>query len=205
MIHARILLKQLFIFAAAAVLASCAVQHPTSPTMQQPLDALQEWRVDGKLGFRSPEKNGSAWINWIQRQDAYDLRLTGPFGASATRIQGDSNFAVLSQSGREDIYAASGEELSEWLFGWQFPVAQLAFWAKGVPAREPPPQKVSTTPTGLLDRLQQQGWTLEYSNYRQEGPWALPGRIAGRKDAYAFTLVIHQWHLADDNVATPSP
>lgn len=197
MIRARALPKLLILLAAAWLLASCAVQRPVIPVAQQPLETLRDWRMDGKLGFRSPEKNGSAWINWVQHQDAYDLRLSGPFGASATRIQGDSNFAVLSQSGREDIYAASGEELSEWLFGWQFPVAQLVSWVKGLPAAQPQPQKITTAANGLLDSLQQQGWTLRYSNYRQEAGWALPGRIEGEKDAYAFTLVINKWHLPD--------
>ena len=203
MIRSRALPKLFFLLAAACLLASCAVQPPAPPAGQQPLETLREWRMDGKLGFRSPEKNGSAWINWVQRHDAYDLRLTGPFGASATRIQGDSNFAVLSQSGRDDVYASSGEELSEWLFGWQFPVAQLVSWVKGLPADAPPPEKIATTPAGLLDSLQQQGWTLRYSHYRQEGAWVLPGRIQGEKDSYAFTLVINKWHLPDDVTAVP--
>jgi len=198
MIRAGALTQLFILLAAACLLASCAVQQPVISAAQQPLETLRDWRMDGKLGFRSPEKNGSAWINWVQRQDAYDLRLSGPFGASATRIQGDSNFAVLSQSGRDDIYAASGEELSEWLFGWQFPVAQLVSWVKGLPAAEPAPQKIVTAPTGLLESLQQQGWTLQYSNYRQEAGWVLPGRIEGKKDPYAFTLVINKWHLPDD-------
>lgn len=180
----------------ALLLAGCATRPPLPPiTGEQQLKQLTVWRVEGKLGFRSPEKNGSAWIDWSQQGSAYELHLNGPFGAAATRIEGNGYYAILSQSGKEDIHAGSGEELTEWLFGWTFPVAQMTSWIKGLPAKKPKPGHVATTPGGLLESLEQKGWQLAYSDYHQEGEWILPGRIKGSQGQYAFTLVIKKWHL----------
>jgi len=188
---------RLFVIAALAFLvASCATRPPPLPVTDQRLHSLDRWRIEGKLGYRSPEKNGSAWINWLQSSDVYQLQLTGPFGAAATRITGDSQHATLSQSGRDDIHAPSGEELTEWLFGWAFPVRQMSSWIKGSAAPAPPPTSIALSPENLLSTLSQNGWQLTYSNYRQEGNWILPGRIQGSHSDYSFTLIINKWDLS---------
>ena len=193
---ARFYWRLVIVASLATMLASCATRPPQLPTTDQRLQSLDSWRMEGKLGFRSPEKNGSAWINWLQSKDIYQLQLNGPFGAAATRISGDSQHATLSQSGRDDIDAASGEELTEWLFGWAFPVAQMSSWIKGAAASAPPPMALTLTPENLLATLNQSGWQLTYSHYRQQGEWILPGRIQGTRGDYAFTLVIKQWDLS---------
>ncbi len=172
---------------------SACTTPPTRPTAAIGDPAtLQDWRAEGKLGFRSPQKNGSAFVRWQQQNAAYELQLNGPFGAGSTVIQGDDSYAVLSQSGRDDLFAASGEELSEQLFGWPFPVTEMTYWIKGLAA---PSSPATTTfdKAGLLTHLEQQGWQLEFSQYSAQGDWTLPGRIKGARDQYSFILVIKQW------------
>jgi outer membrane lipoprotein LolB len=182
------------IVAVAVLMASCASRPPVSlPGEAADPGALSSWRMDGKLGFRSPEKNGSAWVNWVQRGSAYQLQLNGPFGAASTRIVGDRDHAILSQSGREDIAAATGEELTEWLFGWAFPVSEMAWWIKGLPAPNTRVDKLTRAADGRLASLEQQGWSLVFSDFSEVDSWVLPGRIRGSRGPYAFTLVINTW------------
>lgn len=187
------LLKLLALALTALLLASCATQKVSPTAPDQSPTRLTTWRIEGKLGFRSPEKNGSAWINWSQDNNNYLMQLNGPFGAAATRISGDHNHAILSQSGREDVSASSGEELTAWLFGWPLPVEQMRYWVKGIAAPSPKPQSIVTTPEKLLSSLTQKGWHLVYSDYRQEGDWVLPGKIQGSQGDYSFTLVVKKW------------
>lgn len=173
-------------------LSACTTPPVRPPAATGDPAKLQDWLVEGKLGFRSPQKNGSAFVRWQQQSAAYQLQLNGPFGAGSTVIQGDDSYAVLSQSGRDDLFAASGEELSELLFGWPFPVAEMTFWIKGLAA----PSSPATTTfdnAGLLTHLEQQGWQLEFSQHSVQGNWTLPGRIKGSRDRYSFILVINQW------------
>jgi outer membrane lipoprotein LolB len=185
------LMRSLAVLFISILLTSCAVSPPATPTAQN-LHQLTRWQLEGKLGFRSPHKNGSAWIHWQQDHASYQLRLTGPFGAGATQIIGDERYAVLSQSGEQDLTAANGEELTAYLFGWPLPVTQMTSWVKGVPAQQPKPVS-ATWDQHTLSRMNQLGWQLEYSDYRAADGWVLPGRIKGSKGETSFVLVIKSW------------
>jgi outer membrane lipoprotein LolB len=175
------------------MLFSGCTTAPTSSTQvgRNPAE-LRVWAMDGKLGFRSPSKNGSAWVHWQQQNEIYQLQLTGPFGAGATRIEGGPDFAVLSQSGEPPLTAADGEALTARLFGWPFPVRHMTHWIKGLPAPKPAPMAESRE-QGNLTRLTQLDWTLEYSDYQTVDGWLLPGRIRGSWGDTSFILVIKSW------------
>ena len=184
----------------ALLLAGCASRPPAPETAhwephQRQMLALRHWQIEGKLGYRSPEQNGSAFVNWRQAEDVFDLSLTGPFGAGATRISGDRQRAVLQQQGRDEIRAATATELTEWLFGWPLPVEQMVDWVKGVPAPEPRQHLYAFNLAGQLETLEQSGWQLHFDNYRQVGDLVLPGRIRGSRGELAFTLVVRQWRV----------
>ena len=176
----------------ALIIAGCASQPGERATATADPAALEHWQVVGKLGYRSPDKNGRAWIDWRQQKDTYQVRLTGPFGAGATEIRGDGDSAVLSQSGEQDVTAASGEALSAELFGWPFPVTELRYWIRGLSA---PSSRADSTanPDGTLSTLSQRGWQLQFSDYGARERWRLPGRIRGHNGDYGFTLVIKTW------------
>lgn len=183
----------------ALAISACATRQPTPETSQwephqRALLELRHWQLEGKMGYRSPGESGSAFIRWQQQDDAFSLVLTGPFGAGATRIEGNQDIAVLSQSGKEDIVAPTPTELTQWLFGWELPVNQMIEWVKGVPAPQPAHQQIHFNPAGQLEQLEQQGWLLDFDKFQQVGQWVLPGRIRGNRGAVSFTLVIKQWH-----------
>ncbi|WP_461516794.1 lipoprotein insertase outer membrane protein LolB [Porticoccus sp.] len=181
-------------------LGACALHSPQpAPTVtdwdqhQQQLQQLQSWRLEGKLGYRDSRDGGSAWVNWQQSAEHFKLQLNGPFGAGATHILGDNNYAELQRSGKETIYAPSPTALTEQLFGWQWPVDQLQFWVRGIPAPNTPLAESHHNPDGTLASLDQAQWQLEFSGYQQVEHWILPSRIRGNNGEYSFTLVIKNW------------
>lgn len=182
------------------LLGGCAMQS-TQPTTiitdwdqhQQQLEQLQTWRLEGKLGYHDSRDGGSAWVNWQQSAENFKLQLNGPFGAGATHIIGDDHSAELQRSGKETIYAPSPAALTEQLFGWQWPVDQLQFWIRGIPAPNTPLVGSHHNPDGTLADLDQAHWQLEFSRYQQVDRWILPSRIRGNSGEYSFTLVIKSW------------
>lgn len=179
-------------------ISACATRQPAPETTlwephQRVLLELRHWQLDGKMGYRSPGQNGSAFIRWQQQDDAFSLVLTGPFGSGATRIEGNQDIAVLSQSGKEDIVAPTASELTQWLFGWELPVNQMVEWVKGVPAPEPAHQQMHFNLAGQLEQLAQNGWQLDFDRFQQVDQWVLPGRIRGKHGDVSFTLVINKW------------
>lgn len=193
---------QLLALALVALLSACAARPPAPETAhwelhQRQLLALRHWQLDGKMGYRSPGHNGSAFVTWRQGDDAFDLNLTGPFGSGATRISGDERLAVMQQQGRDDIRAPTAAELTEWLFGWPLPVEQMVDWVKGVPAPQPRHRQMHLNATGQLEMLDQAGWQLRFDNYHQVGDLVLPGRIRGSRGDVSFNLVIRQWQVQE--------
>tara|TARA_R110001592_G_scaffold320639_1_gene598665 strand:- start:16788 stop:17387 length:600 start_codon:yes stop_codon:yes gene_type:complete len=185
------------------MISACTTTQTAPPTINnweqhvRQLEQLDQWLLEGKLGYRDSKNGGSAWVNWNQQQDNFDVKLNGPFGAGATRIVGSNRFAELQRAGHEDITAKSSAALTELLFGWQWPVEQLQFWVRGIPAPGPLAIHVNHNHDGTLALLEQSSWTLTFSNYQKTGDWVLPGKIKGQRGDYHFTLVIKNWQLSE--------
>lgn len=160
---------------------------------QRQLAQLRRWTLEGKLGYQSPEHSGSALLQWQQQRQTFDLRLSGPFGIKATRIFGNDRHAELRQSGLTHYTAASASELTTYIFGWTWPVDELLYWIKGVPAPDTPVATQQFNEQGLLGSLQQSGWDLKFSHYQYAKNLFLPGKISGSSGDLRFTLVIKNW------------
>lgn len=164
------------------------------------LEQLDQWLLEGKLGYRDDKEGGSAWLSWNQQQNGFDVSLSGPFGAGATRIIGSSHYAQLQRSGHDTITASSPAELTEVLFGWQWPVEQLKYWIRGIPFPSSPEEAQHHNPDGTLAMLEQSNWVLQFSNYQKTGTWILPGKIKGQNGENHFTLVIKTWQPKDQSL-----
>lgn len=176
------------------LLAGCATPPPVPPTGEERSPrTLEQWSLKGKLGYRAPDDNGSAWLNWRQDGESWELRLHGPLGAGATRIRGDAQRAVLERAGAEPVVAANAAALSHRIFGWSFPVAQMRAWIRGLPAPDAPVASLERDDAGRLANLEQSGWQLSFEDYARHGHWQLPGRIRGQRGELGFTLVINEW------------
>ncbi len=153
---------------------------------------LTHWTLQGKLGVRAPAESGSGTLLWLQQQDQYDIRLSGPLGRGATRIQGSDAGVVLEIAGQPPATAASAEALLEQQIGWRLPVEHLLWWVRGLPAPDSP-SRLQLNPDSQLARLAQAGWTVEYSRYQQIDGLQLPQRLQLSGHDVLLTLVITRW------------
>ncbi|WP_321350626.1 lipoprotein insertase outer membrane protein LolB [Halopseudomonas oceani] len=156
------------------------------------LEPLDRWILQGKLGIRSPQESGSGTLFWLQRQRYFDIRLSGPLGRGATRIQGDRNQTTLEVAGHAPVSASSAEELVAQQIGWRLPVDHLLWWVRGLPAPNST-SRLQLDSHSRLGRLEQSGWTIEYSRYQQVGDLELPQRLQISGHDLLLTLVITEW------------
>lgn len=180
------------------LLAGCTTLQPPvdAPTQaqQKRLLAQKNWHITGKLGYKSADKGGSAWLDWQQTGPEFTLNLRGPFGAGATQIVGNHLGATLIRSGQEPLFANSASQLTDYLFGWQWPVEELLYWVKGLPAPGIPASEARFNDRHLLSGLRQSGWQLQFSNHQLTSDGLLvPGKIEGQYQQVSFTLVIKEW------------
>ena len=154
-----------------------------------PIDA---WQISGKLGIRSEQNSGSAIMFWLQRQDYFDIHLSGPLGQGSTRLTGRQGAVSLEIANRGIYQANSAEQLMQQQLGWSLPVDNLLWWVKGLPSPHSKSQ-VQLDNNSLLAELVQDQWRVQYLSYRTENGLQLPERIKLSGAGLDITLVIKEW------------
>ncbi|WP_299771254.1 lipoprotein insertase outer membrane protein LolB [uncultured Pseudoteredinibacter sp.] len=150
------------------------------------LNPLSKWRMRGKIGLRSPQQNGSGFIDWQQDGEQFRLQVSGPLGQGSTVIAGNKH--ELSIQGEEIIDNPQAQ--AEQALGWPLPQQQMPYWVRGLAA--PNTNSQSEWSEGLLQKLQQGGWDIEYLRYsRHRIP--LPEKIKLKRGDIQLTLVVKRW------------
>lgn len=193
--------RSLFLVMLVTVLSACTVAPPRGPTVgseqawrarQGALAALSAWSFDGRIGVTLGEQGWHANLNWQQRADGYDIRISGPFGQGVGLLHGDPSGVVLRTSDRKEARAADAESLMYAQFGWWVPVKGLGYWLRGLPD---PTQAAQTTldANGQLTHLIQADWDIRFTRYAQVAELALPDRLTLSNTKLKVKLVIDNW------------
>ena len=153
--------------------------------------ALDGWQIGGKVGIRAPRDSGSGSLFWLQRQDYYDIRLSGPLGRGAARLTGRPG-SVQLESSEGRFSAESPEALLARQVGWQLPVSNLLWWIRGLPAPDSK-SRVSLDAQSHLAQLEQDGWKIEYTRYGDFDGYMLPERLKLIGQDIEVTLVVKDW------------
>ncbi|GAA6150808.1 lipoprotein insertase outer membrane protein LolB [Pseudoteredinibacter isoporae] len=171
--------------------ANAPLQQQTSVEQSARLEQLAKqsnWRLRGKIGLKSPQKNGSGFIDWQQKNDQFRLQVSGPLGQGSTTITGDQH--TLQVQGADESSAQDPNRQAEEALGWPLPQREMPYWVRGLAAPETPHQ--GEWSNGLLQQLEQNGWHIEYQRYsRHRTP--LPEKIKLRRDEIHITLVVKRW------------
>lgn len=155
------------------------------------LEAMQTWELTGKAGLRTPEDSTSANLDWNQTPYHFRMLLSGPFGSGRSVLEGREGRVSLT-TGEGRFEAESPEALMNQQLGWSLPVAALGDWVRGLPADDSP-HRMSRDARGFPERLEQDGWTIDYQDWmRAEDLW-LPRRMKMQYGDLNVTLVVTRW------------
>lgn len=196
-------LRHIVVFSFIALLAGCAgfgaresVEGQGNPAQwkqhKDQLSSIDGWQIEGKVGVRAPKDSGSGTLFWLQRQDYYDIRLSGPLGRGAARLTGRPGQVSLEVANQGRYEATSPETLLEEQIGWKLPVSHLVWWVRGLPAPDSK-SRLSLNGDSRLATLEQDGWQVEYLSYVEQSGYSLPERIKLHGPDLDVTLVIKDW------------
>lgn len=197
------MLRHLLVFSLIALLAGCAGLTSREAVEgqgnaadwqahKQRITQLDGWQINGKIGIRAPRDSGSATLFWLQRQDYYDIRLSGPLGGGAARLTGRPGDILLEVSNRGRFQAESPEALLREQLRLDLPVSNLLWWIRGLPAPDSR-SRITLDSDSHLARLEQDGWQVEYLRYAEQNDYALPERLKLYGQDLEITLVIKDW------------
>lgn len=155
------------------------------------LAKLVQWDVEGKLAVYTANKNNSGNLTWRQRKEYYDLLITGPLGQGHLHIEGSPGL-VIATTPDEQAQATSIEALFAEHFDWQFPMAELRYWVRGIssPATD---AELTYNDSGELATINQAGWQVEISKYESVSGLPMPAKITITGDDIRLKLILKNW------------
>jgi outer membrane lipoprotein LolB len=166
------------------------------------IDDQRHWQLSGKIGLRGPQLAESAYLNWRQCGDAYDMRLSTPLGQTVARIEGRDQLLTVSIEGRAPVTTANPEQLLQDQLGWSVPIRALRYWVRAEAAPGASATVDGTAPEPSA--LRQFGWQVRYLAYHpnnsaqvEGAKAALPAKLVLRSGNLQATLLIKDWLLSD--------
>jgi outer membrane lipoprotein LolB len=173
-----------------ALLGGCMQPSKQPNTMSKQarsnyLQHLQHWQANGRVSIRTAEDNINASFTWRQDLDKYHTHFYSAFSNESLTIQGDQqHITAVTNNGEQDQEVKIEQNL---------PLAQLAFWLKGMPTPNSKPQSIKYDAQNQLLNLIQDGWTIEYQSYSANGPITLPEKLTATDGNTKVKLLIRKW------------
>lgn len=171
------------------------------------LAAHPDWRLEGRVALSNGSRGGSGRLEWEQQAGRYAMALSAPITRQGWRLSGDAGGAVLEGLDGGPRTGPDASRLLRDATGWEIPVAALAAWVRGgradrapagaAPAGAAPADAMAAlefSADGRLSRLRQDGWTLDYADWRpQPAGIELPMRVTATRDDARVRLVVDVW------------
>jgi outer membrane lipoprotein LolB len=167
---------------------------PTVLDFSSPRYAI--WQIRGRVSLIKGEQGWHASLNWHEDAGRYRLDLSGPLGQGAVRVEGDDTSVRLQTADGRDYISQNADALVQTVTGWQFPVAGIRYWVRGVPV---PGERavVDTDASGRLVHLVQSGWDIRYDRFQDLAGRAWPTRLRLTADDISVRLVVDEWTLGN--------
>jgi outer membrane lipoprotein LolB len=143
-----------------------------------------------------PDDGWSATLRWRQEPQDYQIRLSGPFGQGAVRVDGTADGVVLRTGDGHRRSAANAEQLIAAELGAEVPVSLLRYWLLGRPAPEIEVDELHLDNDGLLQELSQAGWAISYQDYEIHEAGLLPTRLRIERGQNKARFVLGGWHTS---------
>lgn len=138
------------------------------------------WRYSAKVGLNTPQVKEQANLVWEFRDQANSIRLFGPLGMGAIKLQFDDHGVVLSDNKGLVHRGNSAEELLTRIVGWPIPVDALRSWMFVLPTKDAA-YRYALDDDKHVQYLEQLGWVIEYSSYKDYGGEFMPRKIVATK------------------------
>lgn len=138
------------------------------------------WRYSAKIGLRSNTIKESANVVWQMSDQSNSIRLFGPLGMGAVKLEFDQYGVELSDNEGVVHQGQNAQELLTDIIGWPLPIDALSRWLFLQPDLSQPFQ-YRLNDSGQLDAIRQFGWQINYRDYRDYNGRQLPRKLAAEK------------------------
>lgn len=185
-----------------ATMVSACSTTPVTTTAQQTLyesraravESRENWELEGRLAVNDGKDGGSGNFKWTRQPGSTHMDFHGALGRGAWRLDADDQGAMLEMANGEVARAATINDLAQQELGWQIPVDALEWWVRGLEAPGKA-QRTEIDEQGLLIRLSQFGWDIEYARYNDSDVVVMPYKMTARRQNQTVKLLVRRWFL----------
>jgi outer membrane lipoprotein LolB len=153
--------------------------------------APMQFELEGRVGFSDGKQAGSGEIRWRQERmvDTLDLRV--PLAQRSYRVRVEPERATLDDGRGERVAGNVGRLLAP-IFGFEVPFDALKLWTRGAAAN---PESAQLNDSGDLTRVVENGWTIDYRDFKPVGTQRLPHRVFARQGELSVRLNVAEWRV----------
>lgn len=144
--------------------------------------------LNGRVSVQNDSESFSGSLHWAADTKQDELLFTDPLGQGIASLVRSPAGVVLTPAGKTPVQAETADELTEKTLGFRLPLAGLRYWVQGHPDPGRPYERRSGENGGSA-QLRQDGWTIDYLQYRENRP----RKIHVTRDGLEIRLVIDEW------------
>ena len=185
-----------------AIVLSACVQAPVETTLAPAWEArkdalmrLQTWDLKGRIAVRTADDSGSGSLYWTQRPEEYALRVIAPFSGGMYELNGAADAVSLRTPDNNLLHAADAETLLQQAVGWHFPVSELVYWIRGLPAPSLVVDQLLLDAENRISALSQGGWSIRYKRYKGVSGISMPARLDLENEQVRVRVSVREWEL----------
>jgi outer membrane lipoprotein LolB len=184
-----------------ALSAACVtppVKAPSAENWEQRrahLQQLEQFAFKGRLAAAINNDGFNASLQWQQRADRSVIDLRAPLGFGSVHIEREpAKFSLQTSRGEKLDGDAALTGLAARL-GFSPPLDSLRYWILGVPDPQRPSIETPGVDARNLAALEQDGWHIQYEEYRDAGGVPMPRRAQLTRADARLRLIVDEWTL----------
>lgn len=150
---------------------------------QRVFAGMKEWSMDGRVGLQLRGQSWSFGLKWNEKTGRESLMdIVNPLtGAVMASIRETGSEVVLKAADGKSYRDTNAETLLERQLKLKFPLNDMRYWARGLPAPNKPVDAIKLDPRGRPLQLTQGGWVVDYTAYKDQSGNALPTKMSLEK------------------------
>lgn len=158
---------------------------------------MKEWSMKGRVGLQLRGQSWSFGMDWTEKAGGESVMdIINPLtGAVMANIRETGSQVVLKAADGKSYRDTDAERLLQRQLKLKFPLNDMRYWARGIPAPDKPVEAIKLDQRGRAVRLQQAGWVVDYTAYKDQSANALPTKMTLEKAAERAKakVVTKQW------------
>ena len=158
--------------------------------------AAPAWGLVGRVALSNGRDGGSGRIEWHQGDGRSEVTLSAPVTRQSWTLATDAGGATLEGVPDGPLRDADPGRLLRAATGWDIPVAALGCWLRGARAAAAGGQGAAAVAFGgdlLPLRIEQAGWTVEFTGWTDAGDGPLPRLVSAERGEDRVRLVVDAW------------